>query len=378
VSIVTNAMSISPSGLELESLALEPELTEAFQRVLRSGWYVLGQEVESFEREFADWVGVSHVIGLNSGTDALTLALRALDIGPGDEVIVPSNALPTAYGVAASGAYPRFADARESDYNINPSHAATLITPRTKAIIAVHLYGHPADVDALAEIAGPEIEIIEDCAQAHGAALRGARVGTLTRLAAFSFYPTKNLGAVGDGGAVATSDPALAERIRRLRMYGETRRYHSVELGPNSRLDELQAALLRVKLPHLDARLERRRAIAALYDESFRNSPVQVPPAGTEILHARHLYPIRVEAAVRDSLVTQLRERGVPVAVHYPVGAHDQPCFADQRDAALPVTERLGAELVSLPIYPALADDDVRTIAEVVRDIVSRRRGLDE
>ena len=357
---------ISASGFDATAARLGDELRAAFDRVLNGGWYVLGAEVEAFEREFAAWVGAGHCVGVASGTDALQLSLTALGIGPGDEVIVPSNSLPTAYGVAATGCTIRFCDARLDDYNLDPADVERLLTPRTRAVVAVHLYGHPADIPALRDVlSGREVAIVEDCAQAHGAALDGRRVGTLGDVAAFSFYPTKNLGALGDGGAVVTADGELAERIRRLRVYGETTRYNSVELGTNSRLDELQAALLRVKLPHLDGALERRREIAALYDELL-DGVVTIPPLRRGATHARHLYPVWTGA--RDALLAELKAAGVPAAVHYPLGAHDQPCFAGAaRERDLPVTEALGRSLVSLPIHPELSDSEVRAVADAVR-----------
>jgi dTDP-4-amino-4,6-dideoxygalactose transaminase len=361
--------TISASGLAEQQAELASELTEAFTRVLDSGWYVLGPEVEAFEREFADWTGTAHGVGLNSGTDALELALRAHGIGPGDEVIIPSNALPTAYGVAATGATVVFADVRELDYNIDPADVAELITPRTRAIVAVHLYGHPASIADLREvIGGREILLVEDCAQSHGAATPEGRVGTLADIAAFSFYPTKNLGALGDGGMVLTDDSAIAGKVRALRMYGEERRYFSTSFGVNSRLDELQAALLRVKLRHLDSFLDRRREIAATYDAALTDSAVVLPPAREGFVHARHLYPVRV--ARRDEVLEALKAQGIPANVHYPVGAHDQPCFADLRSRDLPVTSRLCGELLSLPIYPELSTDAARDVAARVREIV--------
>jgi dTDP-4-amino-4,6-dideoxygalactose transaminase len=359
----------SASGLAERSEALRPRLVAAFERVLDSGWYVLGQEVAGFEAEFAAWVGTEHAIGVASGTDALTLALQALGVGPGDEVIVPANALPCAFGVAATGARLRFADVREDDLNLDPDHVRSLITEDTRAIVAVHLYGHPADVDALATaVDRRRVAIVEDCAQAHGATWHGRRVGTLGDIAAWSFYPTKNLGALGDGGAVTTGDPALAERVRSLRVYGERRRYLSDEVGINSRLDELQAALLREQLPLLDGWVAERRRVAAVYDDALADGPVAVPPCREAVQHARHLYPVRVPD--RDRVLATLQAQGVPAAVHYPTAAHDQPCFADLREGALPVTERLCASLLSLPIHPAVTDEQARVVAAALLDAV--------
>lgn len=358
-------MNVSASGLGEQTADLRGELVAAFERVLDSAWYVLGTEVSAFESEFAGWVGVEHAVGVASGTDALQLALAALDIGPGDEVIIPANALPTAYGVAASGATVLFADARLADLNIDPQDVAALITPRTRAVVAVHLYGHPAAVDELRAVVGDRpIAIIEDCAQAHGAATDGRRVGTMGDIAAWSFYPTKNLGAYGDGGAVTCNDAKLAERVRALRVYGEERRYFSTSLGVNSRLDEVQAALLRVKLPRLDSWVARRQAVAAIYDAQL-DGVVKLPPVLDGTTHARHLYPIRSDA--RAALQEALAAAGVPVAIHYPVGAHDQPCFAAIRQRDLPVTEQLCASVLSLPMHPFITDAEAEHVAQAVR-----------
>ena len=353
----------SPSGLSEQSAELREELLAAFARVVDSGWYVLGREVEAFEQEFAAWTGAAHAVGVASGTDGLTLALRALGVGPGDEVIVPSNALPTAYGVAATGARLRFADVREDDLNLDPADVAGLVGERTRAVVAVHLYGHPADVPALAEAVDRDrVAIVEDCAQAHGAAWEGTRVGGLGDAAAWSFYPTKNLGALGYGGAVTAGSEELAARVRSLRVYGERRRYESVEVGVNSRLDEAQAALLRVKLPHLDRWVAERRRVAAVYDRMLDGAAAVTPPplrAGAE--HARHLYPVRVDD--RDRVLGVLRDAGVPAAIHYPVGAHDQPAFSDVRDRDLPVTERLCRSVLSLPMHPFVTDEEAERVA---------------
>jgi dTDP-3-amino-3,4,6-trideoxy-alpha-D-glucose transaminase len=362
---------IAPSEFSTLDPELAGELRAAFDRVMRSGWYVLGPEVEAFEREFAAWVGAPHAVGVASGTDALQLSLAALGIGAGDEVILPSNALPAAYGVAASGCSPRFCDARPDDLNLDPDDVLALVGPRTRAVVAVHLYGHPVDVPALRRaLAGSGVAVVEDCAQAHGAEVDGQSAGTMGDIAAFSFYPTKNLGAIGDGGAVVTSDHELALRVARLRVYGEDRRYHSVALGTNSRLDELQAALLRVKLGHLDGWLERRRTLAASYDELLADLPVELPPCLPGVTHARHLYPLRVSR--RDAVLASLREQGVPAAVHYPLGAHDQPCFANARERDLPVTEALGRRLLSLPMHAGLSPEDASRVVAALERALER------
>ncbi|MCW2961257.1 MAG: erythromycin biosynthesis sensory transduction protein eryC1 [Thermoleophilia bacterium] len=362
---------MSPAGLKEAAAAHREELLAAITRVVDSGWYVLGPEVEAFEAEFAAWIGPDqHAVGVATGTDALELALRAYDIGPGDEVIVPTNALPTPYGVAASGATVVFVDVREADYNIDPERAAEALTDRTRAIVAVHLYGHPADIPALRAItAGRDIVIVEDCAQAHGAAIDGTPVGALGDIAAWSFYPTKNLGALGDGGAVTTTSSDIAARVRSLRMYGETQRYNSVEVGTNSRLDELQAAVLRLKLPLLMHQVERRQAIAAAYDDGLRDL-VRVPPVRTGYTHARHLYPVGLDG--RDAALRELQERGIPAGVHYPRCAHQQPAFAPATSAdTFPVAESLSHRLLSLPMHPHLTDAQVEAVIAAMAEVAT-------
>lgn len=365
---VMETPSCSASGLPEMTLLLKDELLAAAERVLDSNWFVLGNEVANFETEFASWVGVPHAIGVASGTEALQLALMAVGVSAGDEVIVAANALPTAYGVAATGATLRFADVRECDYNLDPAHVSDLITERTKAIVAVHLYGHPAAVDELRAVVPDGVVIVEDCAQAHGAALEARGVGTLGDIAAWSFYPTKNLGAIGDAGAVTTASTPLYERVRRLRTYGEQSRYFSTEIGINSRLDELQAAFLRVKLKSLDGWIERRRAVAQRYARLLNG--VVLPPAMPFVDHAYHLFPIRVTE--RDALLARLRDRGVQAAVHYPICSHDQPCFSHFRLTDLPVSERLARELLSLPMHPFITEIQQDFIVkELLREIES-------
>jgi dTDP-3-amino-3,4,6-trideoxy-alpha-D-glucose transaminase len=361
--------TLSATGLVEQAERLREELEAAFARVLRSGWYILGSEVGEFEAEFAAWLGLPHAVAVASGTDALRLALQALEVGPGDEVIVPSNALPTSFGVAATGCRIRFCDARQEDYNLDPADVAGLLSPRTRAIVAVHLYGHPADVPALRALADQHgLALVEDCAQAHGARWEGRPAGTFGDVAAFSFYPTKNLGALGDAGLVATRDAALAARVRRLRTYGEERRFFSTEIGINSRMDELQAAFLRVKLRHLDANVRRRREAARLYDQLLAPL-VAIPPARDGTDHARHLYPVAVDG--RDRVLDVLRQAGIPAGVHYPLGAHDQPCFAHFRERDLPCTERLAGRLVSLPMHTELLPEDIARVADTLTGCVS-------
>jgi dTDP-3-amino-3,4,6-trideoxy-alpha-D-glucose transaminase len=362
--------AISPAGVLEAAAELRERLLAATERVLDSGWYVLGPEVEAFEREFAAFAGARHCVGVASGSDALTLALWACGAGPGDEVIVPANSLPTVFGVHATGARLRFADVRAGDRNLDPADVRELLGPRTRAIVAVHLYGHPADVAALRDLVeGRDVAIVEDCAQAHGATVGGEPVGLLGDAAAWSFYPTKNLGAFGDGGAVTTGDPEIAGAVRSLRQYGEERRYVSTRAGINSRLDELQAALLREKLALLPRWVEQRRRVAAEYDAALAGVDVVPPPVKTGAEPAYHLYPVAVER--RDEVLARLRDDGIPAGVHYPVGAHDQPCFADLRDRSLPVTERLCATLLSLPMHPYVAPGEPARVAAALAAALS-------
>lgn len=335
---------------------LRAEIDRAMARVLESGRYILGDEVRAFEAEFAAYTGTAWSVGVGNGTDALHIALRALDIGPGDEVILPSlTATATGTAVVQCGATPVFADVDATFRTIDPAHVETLITPRTRALIVVHLYGQPCDMDALMAIAQRhDLHVIEDCAQSHGARYRGRRVGTFGVLSCFSFYPTKNLGAIGDGGAVAGSDPVLREKVRLLREYGWSERYHSTDEGWNSRLDELQAAILRVKLPSLDGDNARRRALAAQYRDRLDGMTLTLPTERADCEHVYHLYV--VETAGRDELAASLKELGVGTLVHYPLGIHQQRAFAAYAPTGgLPVTERLTKTILSLPMFPQLS-----------------------
>ena len=348
---------------------IRAELAAAFERVVRSGWFILGDEVAAFEKEFAAWVGVQHCLGVASGTDALTLALRALQIGPGDEVVTVSHtAVATVAAIALTGATPVLVDIDGQSYTMDPAAAEAAITARTKAIVPVHIYGQMADMDALMNIAQRHgLAVVEDCAQAHGAMYRGRAAGSIGAAAAFSFYPTKNLGALGDGGAVVTNDAALAERVRLLRQYGWQERYVSNVAGMNSRLDELQAALLRVKLPHLRGWNATRRAHAKRYGELLRGVTVPQEIAGRS--HVYHLYVARV--ARRDAVLAQLRARGIGCAIHYPRAVHQQPAYrALTPPDGLPVTERAVAEIISLPIYPELRPDQIAEVVAQVNAVV--------
>jgi dTDP-4-amino-4,6-dideoxygalactose transaminase len=352
-----------------QTQALRPELDAAISRVLDSGWYVLGEEGAAFEREFAAYLGAEQVVGVANGTDALQLILMAHGIGPGDEVILPANTcVPTAAGISGRGATPVSADVSPDTLTLDPAEIRAKATGRTRAVIAVHLYGHPCDMDALrAETDARGLVLIEDAAQAHGAEYKSRKCGTLGDAAAFSFYPSKNLGALGDGGAVATNDPEIATRIRKLRHYGAEERYRHTLRGINSRLDEMQAALLRVKLPHLDAWNARRREMAERYNEGLAGLPLQLPCESTWATCNRHLYPVRTPQ--RDALQQHLRECGIGTFIHYPIPIHLQPAYHDCGNGAgsLPVAEQACDAVLSLPLYPELSEADVDEVVAAVR-----------
>lgn len=362
-------MNVPFGDLKRQYKHLKDELDSAALRVLASGWYILGPEVRAFEQAFAVYCGVGYTVGVGNGTEALELALVALGVGPGDEVITVANA--SIYGTIVTvrvGARPVYVDVDARTYNLDPALLKAAITPRTKAIMPVHLYGRMADMDAILRIAEQHgLPVIEDCAQAHGAEVNGRRAGSLGACGCFSFYPTKNLGALGDGGAVITNDEALATKLRRLREYGWQRKYYTTEPGgANSRLDELQAAMLMVKLSHLDAWNQRRREIAARYAAGLSNTALTLPEPATEGAHVHHLYVVRHPQ--RDQLQAALRENSVGTDVHYPLSAYQQPIYTQFAPAGgLPITEQLAREVLSLPMYPELTDDDVDTVISAVR-----------
>ncbi len=368
-------MPILPADPKGSYVAHRDEILEAVRRVLESGWYILGEETRAFENEFAAWAGAAHAVGVASGTDALQLALRALGVGPGDAVLTVSHtAVATVAAIELVGATPVLVDIEASSYTMSPSSLQATLDAlgnefRFKSVVPVHLYGQPADMAAIGQIAASRnLLVLEDCAQAHGAELQGRKAGTWGDVAAFSFYPTKNLGAFGDGGAVITADAAIAERLRALREYGWHERYISDEPGLNSRLDELQAAILRVKLRYLDSDNQRRRQIAAEYDRALAGTSLVLPSPPGSSLHVYHQYVIR--SARRDALRAFLTGRGIPTAVHYPLPVHLQPAYRDRIRLApggLPVTEAVCAEIVSLPMHPYLSDADVATICDALR-----------
>lgn len=349
------------------------DIRKAVERVVNSGWYLLATECEGFEKEFADFCQARHAIGVANGLDALTLSLRALDIGPGDEVIVPSNTfVATWLAVSHVGATPVPVEPVEATFNMDPSRIEDAITPRTRAIIPVHLYGQPADLDPILAIARQRgLRVIEDAAQAHGARYRGRRIGAHGDAVCWSFYPGKNLGALGDGGAVTTDDAEVAARLRVLRNYGSKVKYHHEELGVNSRLDEIQAAILRVKLPALEAGNLHRSRIAATYAEGLRGVAVGLPTALPCVDPVWHLYVIR--HPMRDELARRLSAAGIATVIHYPVSPHLQPAYAHlgRQRGSLPLAERLQSEVLSLPIGPSQSDAATQTVIARLSEVVA-------
>lgn len=357
-------MEVPFADLGREVAAMRDEIDAAIARVIESGWFVLGEEGRAFEREFAAAMGAVHAVGVASGTDAIELGLRATGVGVGDEVITQANTcVPTVAGITRSGATPVLCDVNPESATINIASLEGAIGNRTRAVVPVHLYGQCADVDGISALCKPRgIAVVEDCAQAHGATLSGRGAGTMGDAGAFSFYPTKNLGAIGDGGAVVTSDPELAERLKLLRVYGQADRYRHVVEGVNSRLDELQAAILRVKLPRLEAANERRAEIAAAYTEALadaRVAPLALLPGRR---HAFHLYVVRV--AERELFMKRMAALGIATLIHYPLPIHRQPAYTHLADGpvALSASDALAERIVSLPVYPQLTDGEVEHV----------------
>ena len=367
---------MNPSLIPIQDLkrhydVLANELKATAQRVLDSGWYVLGQEVKGFEKEFATYLGAPECISVANGTDALELALRAFQVGPGDEVCTVANAgMYSTIAILSAGAKPVFVDVQPATLTLCPEKLAAKITARTKAIIVTHLYGCMADIEAILKLARTrKLPVIEDCAQAHGAKHLNRTAGTWGDIGCYSFYPTKNLGALGDGGALSTNDPKLAERLRRLRQYGWSSRYHSDDCGGrNSRLDELQAAFLRVKLPHLDSWNTRRQQIAQAYNESFCNLAVRLPKLGSGS-HVAHLYVMCLPE--REAFRTKLTAAGVGNDVHYPLPDYSQNSVRQQLgdQPALPATEEACRQVVTLPCFPELTDNEVEKVIKAVHSV---------
>ncbi len=347
---------------------LKFEIDEAVKRVLDSGWYILGPEVEAFEAEWADYCDAKHSVGLANGLDALILALRSLDIGPGDEVIVPSNTfIATWLAVSAVGATPVPVEPDPTTHNIDAGGIAASITPRTKVVLPVHLYGQPVDLDPILTLARKhDLAVVEDAAQAHGARYKGRRIGAHGDIVCWSFYPSKNLGAMGDGGAITTNDSMLAERVARIRNYGSSRKYTNEEKGVNSRLDPMQAAVLRVKLNRLDDWTDHRRGLAQRYAEVLEQTELELPRIleGTE--SAWHLYVVRTMN--REALQQSLTKAGIETLIHYPIPPHMQMAYSNMRiqENSLPIARRLADEVLSLPIGPHMDVKQLDTVAVAI------------
>lgn len=369
-----------PADPRASYLTHRKELDQAIHRALESGWCILGQEVAAFEQEFAHYLGVRYAVGVGSGTDALYLALRACGIGPGDSVITVSHtAVATVAAIELAGASPVLVDIDPSTFTMDPDRLEdaikdqgggrrSAVTGQLKAIIPVHLYGHPADMPFIMDLASRHnLHVIEDCAQSHGAAIQGSRTGAWGHLAAFSFYPTKNLGALGDGGAVVTSDPDLAEKVRLLREYGWRERYISELPGTNSRLDELQAAILRVKLQYLDEENRRRGELARMYDAILSASTLILPVPRGDVEHVYHQYVVRSKH--RDDLRAFLKGNSVGTLIHYPIPVHLQPAYKTRvaiNGGGLHNTEEVCREVLSLPMHPHLTDEQARRVGGLI------------
>ena len=345
------------------------EYIKAATRVLDSGWYVLGNEVEMFEKEFSSWLGVDYCVGLNSGLDALILAVRALGIGSGDEVIVPANTyIATVLGITENGATPVFVEP-DCCHNIDPCGIEKAITVKTKAIIIVHLYGQPCDMDRIMKIAtNHNIPVIEDCAQAHGATFKGKKIGTFGYISCFSFFPTKNLGAFGDAGAVTTNDSILAEKICMYRNYGSEKKYYNKVQGVNSRLDEIQAALLRVKLKYLDELTMEREVIANKYLNGINNPAINLPRIISGARHVWHLFVIQTK--YRDKLAEYLKNSGISTQIHYPVPPHLAEAYAGLgfQKGSFPITEKEAETILSLPLFNGMIEEEIGDVINAVNE----------
>lgn len=347
--------------LTAQYATLQEDIEAAALRVLRSGRYVLGPEVEALEAELGEMLGIGHVVSCASGTDALCLSLRALDIGPGDEVLVPAFTFAApAEAVALTGARPVFVDIDPDSFLVDPESCRNAMTSRTRAVVVVHLYGRPADVSAVRDAVGPDVAIVEDCAQSFGASTAGQATGTFGQVASFSFFPSKNLGGCGDGGAVATGDPGLAARLRALRNHGSSQPYHHETLGLNSRLDELQAAVLRVKLPHVAEWNEKRRQAASRYTEGLQKLDGIQPPANADG-HVWHQYTLL--SLRRGALQEQLAKDGIESRVYYPIPLHRQEAYAPWANGvSLPAAEQVCDQCLSLPMFPELSPAQIEQI----------------
>ena len=356
--------------LKREYAEIREEIHNAIQKVLEKQWFILGEELEKFEKEFSSYVGTKYGIGVNSGSDALFLAIRALGIGKGAEVITVSYTfISTVDAIVRNGAKPVFVDIDPETYTIDISQIEDKITEKTKAIIPVHIYGHPAHMNPITELSEKhELFIIEDVCQAHGAKYKGERLGSIGEVGCFSFYPAKNLGAYGDGGMIVANNEELAEKLKMMRNYGQSKKYYHDFVGVSSRLSEIQAAILRVKLKHLDERNERRRKVAQLYDELLEGSGLITPVQKEYAKHVYHLYVIR--HTDRDGLKEYLKKNEIQTLIHYPIPVHKQKAYTDLGfTAELPETEKICNEILSLPMHPWLKKDEINLIANVIKSM---------
>jgi dTDP-4-amino-4,6-dideoxygalactose transaminase len=363
-----NNLKILCANPKAQYISYKDEIDSAIRRVVDSGWYVLGNEVIEFEKEFAQFNKVTHAIGVGSGTEALHIALRAMDIGPGDEVITTAHtAVATASAIHLTGAKPVFVDIEPDYFTIDPSLIEEAITPNTRAIIPVHIYGQTCDMDAIMTIANKNnLKVIEDCAQAHGAEYKGNRAGSIGDVGCFSFYPTKNLGAIGDGGALVTNNDQLAEKIKLIREYGWEERYVSTVEGWNSRLDELQAAILRVKLKSLDRANNLRYEHAKSYIKSLSQLPLELPKIRLNCTHVFHLFVIKTDN--RNELKEYLNDNNINTTIQYPVPIHKQKYFQKKcGEYSLPVTEHVAKTILSLPMYPELTSEAISQTIDAIK-----------
>ena len=366
-------MQINFVDLNKQYSLIKPEIDDAIQRVIKNSSFIGGEEVSAFEEEFAQYCDAHYCAGVNSGTDALKFICMALGIKEGDEVILPVNTfIATALGVSSMGAKPVFVDCEDGTYNIDVKKIEEKITSRTKAIIAVHLYGQPAEMDSIISIAQKhKLYVIEDACQAHGAFYKDRRVGTFGIASAFSFYPGKNLGAYGDGGAVITNDADMTEKIKKLREYGQEKKYVHTERGTNSRLDGLQAAILRVKLRHLDGWNEKRRNVAACYYDNLKDLQIKLPITMADRNHVYHLFVIETDN--RDELLQYMSQKEIFCGIHYPIPLHLQGAYRElgYKEGDFPVSERSASRILSLPVYPELKKEEIRYIKNTINEFVS-------
>ena len=367
-------MNIKFVDLQKAYQSHKAEIDDGIKRVLSRNDFILGADVEKFEKEFAEYIGVKYCVGVACGTDALFLALKALGVGLGDEVITVANSyIATALSISMTGATPVFVDMDQKTYNINPDQIEKKITKKTKGILPVHLYGQTAEMDKIKKIAAKHgLWVLEDACQAHGAQYKGIKAGALGDIAAFSFYPGKNLGAFGDAGAVTTNDADLAQKIRMLRNYGQKVKYFHLMKGYNSRLDTIQATVLRVKLKYLDKGNEKRRKIASLYDKYLKNSGVVTPYISEDSLSVYHIYPI--QSGKRDDLLNFLVKNGIGAQIHYPIPIHLQEAYKElgYKMGDFPVCEAFAKRIISLPMYPQLTEKEIKYVADKIKDFVKK------